>query len=80
MAGWKCSWNSLAVRLMLSFTLYVIAVTAILTVYPYTFVRDTLAEGVARRGEMRLKMIQGSISGYLLLGMNNSIQSDISEF
>ena len=80
MAGWKSSWNSLAVRLMLSFTLYVVAVTALFTVSPYTFVQDTLAEGLARRGEERMKMIQGSISGYLLLGMNNSIQSDITEF
>ena len=80
MAGWKSSWNSLAVRLMLSFTLYVVAVTALFTIAPYTFVRDTLAEGLARGGEVRLKMIQGPISGYLLLGMNNSIQSDIAEF
>ena len=34
MAGWKSSWNSLAVRLMLSFTLYVVAVTAVFTISP----------------------------------------------
>jgi len=80
MAGWKSSWNSLALRLMLSFTLYVVAVTALFTISPYIFVRDTLEEGVARRGEERLKSIQGSISGYLFLGMSNSIQSNVAEF
>ena len=80
MAGWKGSWNKLALRMMLSFTLYVFAVTALYTISPYTFVRDTLVEGLARRGEARIKMIQDSISGYLLLGMNNSIQSDITKF
>ena len=80
MAGFKVQWNSLAVRLMLSFTLYVVAVTAVLTISPYTFVRDTLTEGLARRGEARLKKIQDSISGYLLLGMGNSAQSYLAEF
>ncbi|MGZ8432641.1 MAG: hypothetical protein ACXWWW_11895, partial [Candidatus Deferrimicrobiaceae bacterium] len=80
MADRKKSWNSLAVRLMLSFTLYVVAVTAIFTVSPYTYVRDTLADGLARRGEARLKMIQGSVSGYLLLGMSNSVQIYVAEF
>ena len=79
MAGWKSSWNSLAVRLMLSFTLYVVAVTAVFTISPYTFVRDTLAEGLAGRGEARLKMVQGPVSGYLSLGMINSVQSHIAE-
>ncbi|MHB1012259.1 MAG: methyl-accepting chemotaxis protein [Desulfobacteria bacterium] len=77
MAGWKSSWNSLAMRLILSFTLYVVATTAFYTIYPYTFVRDTLEDGLARRGEAEIKMMQGSVSGYLLLGMTNSIQSDI---
>ena len=80
MAEWKGSWNKLALWMMLSFTLYVVAVTALYTISPYTFVRDTLVEGLARRGEARIKMIQDSISGYLLLGMNNSIQSDITKF
>jgi len=80
MAGFKMQWNSLAVRLMLSFTLYVVAVTAVFTIFPYTFVRDTLTEGLARRGEARLKRVQDSISGYLLLGMGNSVQSSLAEF
>jgi methyl-accepting chemotaxis protein len=79
MAGWKSSWNSLALRLMLSFAAFVVVVTMVFSISPYILVRDTLVEGLARRGEERLKMIQGSISGYLLLGMNNSIQSDIAE-
>jgi methyl-accepting chemotaxis protein len=79
MAGWKHSWNSLAVRLMLSFAAFVVVVTAVFSISPYLFVRDTLAEGLAQRGEARLKMIQGSVSGYLLLGMNNSIENDIAE-
>ncbi|HWS15489.1 MAG TPA: HAMP domain-containing protein, partial [Candidatus Methylomirabilis sp.] len=79
MAGFKVQWNSLAVRLMLAFTLYVVGVTALYTISPYTFVRDTLTEGLARRGETQLKMVQGPISGYLLLGMVNSIQSHVAE-
>jgi methyl-accepting chemotaxis protein len=79
MAGWKSSWNSLVVRLMLSFVLYVVAVTAVFTISPYTFVRDTLTDGLAGRGEARLKMVQGPVSGYLSLGMINSVQSHIAE-
>jgi len=80
MAGWKISWNSLVVRLMLSFILYVVAVTALFTISPYTFVRETLTEGLAGRGEARLKMVQGPVSGYLSLGMINSVQSHLVEF
>jgi len=65
---------------MLSFALYVVAVTALFTISPYAFVRGTLEEGLSRRGEERLKSIQEPISGYLLLGMSNSIQSNVSEF
>src|SRR5659263_46014 len=79
MAGWKRSWNSLVVRIMLSFTLYVVAMTALFTISPYIFVRDMLAEGLAGRGEARLKVVQGPVSGYLSLGMINSVQSHIAE-
>lgn len=79
MAGWKSLRNSLAVRLMLSFTAYMVIVIAVFSISPYIFVRDALVDGLARQGEARIKMIQGSISGYLLLGMNNSIQSDITK-
>src|SRR3990170_4425030 len=54
--------------------------TAVFPIFPYTFVRDTLTEGLARRGEARLKRVQDSISGYLLLGMGNSVQSSLAEF
>jgi methyl-accepting chemotaxis protein len=80
MSGWKISWNSLAVRLMLSFTAFVVVVTAVFSISPYIFVRDMLTEDLARHGEDRIKMIQDSVSGYLLLGMNNSIQSDLEKF
>ena len=79
MAGWKISSNSLAVRLMLTFVLYVVGVTTLYTISPYTFVRDTLAEGLAGRGEARLKMVQAPVSGYLSLGMINSVQIHIAE-
>ena len=39
MAGWKSSWNSLAVRLMLSFTAVRRHVTAVFSISPYIFVR-----------------------------------------
>src|SRR3990172_3575878 len=80
MAGFKMQWNSLAVRLMLSFPLFVLPVTAVLPNLPPTLARDTLTEGLARRGEARLKRVQDSISGYLLLGMGNSVQSSLAEF
>ena len=73
-------WNSLAVRLMLSFSVFVIVVTAIFSVSPYVFVKATLADGLAQRGEERIKSVQGSVSGYLLLGMTNSIQSFLAEY
>ena len=78
MAGWKSSWNSLAVRLILSFVAVMVLVTAVFSISPYIFVRDTLREGLARRGEAQINVAQGSISGYLLLGMSNSIQSYIA--
>src|SRR5660397_29145 len=80
MTGWKSSWNSLAVRLMLSFVAVMVVVTAVFSVSPYVIVRDTMTEELARRGEAHLKTVQGSVSGYLLLGMNNSVQSTIAEF
>ena len=51
MAGWKSSWNKLAVRLMLSFTAFVVIVTAVFSVSPYIFVRETLERQLAERGE-----------------------------
>lgn len=80
MEGRKGSWNSLAVRLMLSFTVFVIVVTVVFSVSPYVFVKTTLADGLALRGEERLKSVQGSVSGYLLLGMTNSVQSYVAEY
>ncbi len=77
MAGWRSSWNSLAVRLMLTFTLYVVGVTALYTIYPYTFVRDTLEDKLAARGETWLKIIDTPVEGYLSLDL---IQVYLKEF
>ena len=71
----KISRNSLAARLMLSFVLYVVAVTAVFTIYPYTFVRETLEDKLAGRGDARLKFMQAPVAGYFSLGMTNSIQT-----
>ncbi|MDA8121274.1 MAG: HAMP domain-containing protein, partial [Deltaproteobacteria bacterium] len=76
----RAGWNTLATRLMVSFLLYVIAVTALFTVFPYTVVRDMLEAGLAERGEARLKIIHDPVSGYLSLGMSNSVQSYLEGF
>jgi len=73
-------WNSLATRLILSFVLYVIALTALFTIVPYTFVRHMLEEGLAERGEARIKNMHDPISGYLSLGMSNSVQTYLADF
>ena len=77
MTGWRSSWNSLAVRLMLTFTLYVVGVTALYTIYPYTFVRDTLEDKLAARGETWLKLIDTPVEGYLSMDL---IQVYLKEF
>ncbi len=73
-------WNSLATQLFLSFVLYVIVLTALFTIVPYTFVRHMLEEGLAERGEARIKNMHDTISGYLSLGMSNSVQTYLADF
>jgi methyl-accepting chemotaxis protein len=77
MAGWKSSWNKLAMRLMLAFVLYAVAVTVLFTIYPYTFVRDTLEDKLAVRGETWLKIIQDPVANYITLDL---IQVYLAEF
>ena len=77
MAGWKSSWNKLTVRMMLLFTLYVVTVTALFTISPYTFVRDTLEDKLAVRGSAWLKLIDTPVEGYLSLEL---IQVYLKEF
>jgi methyl-accepting chemotaxis protein len=69
MAGWKSSWNKLAVRLMLSFAAFVVVVTAVFSISPYIFVRDTLEEKLAERGEAWLKILHDPVADYQTLDL-----------
>ena len=73
MAGWKSSWNSLAVRLMLSFAAFVVVVTAVFSVSPYIFVKETLESQMEDRGRELLKRMAYPISSHLAWGDNASI-------
>ncbi|MCL5884278.1 MAG: hypothetical protein M1377_02855, partial [Deltaproteobacteria bacterium] len=66
MAEWKRSWNSLAVRLMLSFSAFVIVVTAVFSVSPYVFVKSTLELFRSERGKERLKKMAVPLENHLL--------------
>ncbi len=66
MAEWKRSWNSLAVRLMLSFSAFVIVVTAVFSVSPYVFVKSTLEHQMLERGKERLKKMAVPLENHLL--------------
>ena len=67
MAGWKRSGNSLASRLMLSFAAFVVVVTAVFSISPYTFVRDTLEDKLTKRGEAWLETIHDPVGDYQTL-------------
>ena len=73
MAGWKISWNSLAGRLVLSFTAFVIIVTAVFSASPYIFVKKTLESQLEARGRELLKRMAYPISSHLAWGDNASI-------
>jgi hypothetical protein len=68
MAGWKSSWNSLAVRLMLSFVAVMVIVTVVFSVSPYVFVKETLESQMEDRGRDRLKRMSYPISKSPRLG------------
>ena len=77
MAALRISWNSLAVRLMLTFTLYVVGVSALYMIYPYTVVRDTVEDDLAKHGEDWLKLVDSPLAGYLSLDL---VQVYLNEF
>ena len=64
MAGWKSSWNNLAMRLMLSFAAFVVVVTAVFSISPYIFVKGTLEDELAERGEAWLETLQDPVAAY----------------
>ena len=69
MAGWKSSWNKLAVRLMLSFAAFVVVVTAVFSISPYTFVRDTLEDKLVEHGKSWLELLHDPVSDYQTLDL-----------
>ncbi len=79
MAGWKSSWNSLAVRLMLSFAAFVVIVTAVFSISPYVFVKGTLESQMEDRGRELLKRMAHPISSHLAWGDNASIHKYVDD-
>jgi len=79
MSGRKRSWNSLAVRLILSFSAFVVVVTAVLSVSPYIFVKETLESQMADRGDELLKRMAYPISSHLAWGDNASIHKYVDD-
>ena len=79
MDGKMGSWNSLAVRLMLSFSAFVIVVTALFSVSPYVFVKDTLENQLVQRGKDRLKRMAVPLENHLLWKDSESIKVFLSE-
>ncbi len=69
MAGWKSSWNKLSMRLMLSFAAFVVVVTAVFSISPYIFVKGTLEEKLAERGEAWLETLQDPVAAYQTLDL-----------
>ena len=67
MGRWKRWWNRLAVRLMLSFAGFVVVVTAVFSISPYTFVRDTLEDKLTKRGEAWLETLHDPVGDYQTL-------------
>ena len=64
MGRWKRWWNKLAVRLMLSFAGFVVVVTAVYSISPYTFVQDTLEDKLTKRGEAWLKTLHDPVGDF----------------
>jgi methyl-accepting chemotaxis protein len=79
MAGWKSSWNSLALRLMLSFAAFVVAVTAVFSISPYIFVKETLESQMEDRGVELLKRMAYPIASHLAWGDNASIHKYVDD-
>lgn len=69
MAGWKSSWNKLSMRLMLSFAAFVVVVTAVFSISPYIFVKGTLEDKLAERGEAWLETLQDPVAAYQTLDL-----------
>ncbi len=79
MGEWKGAWNSLAVRLMLSFSVFVIVVTAVFSISPYVFVKDTLERQLVERGKERLKRMAAPLENHLLWKDTGSIQGYLND-
>ena len=69
MAGWKSSWNKLSMRLMLSFAAFVVVMTAVFSISPYIFVKGTLEDKLAERGEDWLEILQDPVAAYQTLDL-----------
>ena len=69
MAGWKSSWNKLAVRLVLSFAAFVVVVTAVFSISPYIFVKKTLEDKLAERGKSWLETLHDPVANYQTLDL-----------
>ena len=69
MAGWKSSWNKLSMRLMLSFAAFMVVVTLVFSISPYIFVKETLEEKLAERGEAWLETLQDPVAAYQTLDL-----------
>ncbi len=79
MAERNRSWNSLAVRLMLSFSAFVVVVTAVFSVSPYVFVKSTLEHQLLERGKERLKKMAVPLESHLLWKDGRSIQAYLDD-
>jgi methyl-accepting chemotaxis protein len=69
MAGWKSSWNRLAVRLRLSFTAFVVVVTVVFSIAPYISMKEALEDKLAERGETWLGTLYDPVANYQTLDL-----------
>ncbi|MGZ9135680.1 MAG: hypothetical protein ACXW4N_11365, partial [Candidatus Deferrimicrobiaceae bacterium] len=69
MAGWKSSWNNLGMRLMLSFAAFMVVVTAVFSISPYIFLKGTLEDKLAERGEDWLETFHDPVENYQTLDL-----------
>jgi methyl-accepting chemotaxis protein len=75
----KVLWNSLNMRLMLSFCVFMILVTGIFTVVPYLYFKRTLVDGMENRGEVLAKKMRVVTGMHLTWHDNDSIRNYVAE-
>ena len=79
MAGWKSSWNSLAMRLMVSFTAFVLAMSVILTILPYLITRHAMEESVEARGKIFFGKMKTDALSYHAMDNFGALRHFLSE-